>query len=129
MALSKIKQPSNTTVGTKNGSITLKWDVSFATKRNQNFTDAQKYVDSEVLRYCSPKVPFQTGNLDRSGTLGTTIGSGNVQYSAVYSKVQYYNTAQTRPYDANRGGKWFERMKVSNGKDILNGAKKIAAGR
>ena len=129
MALSKIKQPSNTTVGTKNGSITLKWDVSFATKRNQNFTDAQKYVDSEVLRYCSPKVPFQTGNLDRSGTLGTTIGSGSVQYSAVYSKVQYYNTAQTRPYDANRGGKWFERMKVSNGKDILNGAKKIAAGR
>lgn len=129
MALSKIKQPSSTTVGSKNGSVTLKWNASFAAKRNQNFTDAQKYVDSEVLRYCSPKVPFQTGNLDRSGILGTTIGSGSVQYSAVYSKVQYYNTAQTRPYDANRGGKWFERMKVSNGKDILNGAKKIAAGR
>ncbi|MGN0398805.1 MAG: minor capsid protein [Blautia sp.] len=128
MEKDKITQPRNSTFSTRTGNWALTWNPSFAAKKNQNFTQAQRYIDSEVLRYCSPKVPFRSGFLDKSGTLGTVIGSGVVQYTAVYAKVQYYCTAQTRPYDANRGGKWFERMKVSNGKDILNGAKKIAAG-
>lgn len=70
-------------------------------------------------------VPFQTGMLDKSGKLGTVIGSGNVQYIAPYARTQYYDTATSRPYDANRGAKWFERMKVAYKKDILSGAKKL----
>lgn len=126
--MTDITQPSNSHFKTGNGKGTLTWNPVFASLRNQQFAKAQKYIDSEVIRYCSPRVPFQTGYLNRSGTLGTVIGSGLVRYSAVYSKVQYYNTPETRSYDANRGGKWFERMKVANGKDILQGSKKIVVG-
>lgn len=128
MAFKQITTPRGTIIQGANGKAELKWDSAFAGKRNQNFTRIQKYVDSEVLRYCSSKVPFQTGMLEKSGKLGTVIGSGVVQYIAAYAKVQYYDTATTRAYDSNRGGKWFERMKVTNGKDIISGAKKMAKG-
>ena len=77
-------------------------------------TEKQKIIDSEVLRMCSPLVPLRTGTLERSGTLGTLIGSGEVKYIAPYARRQYYNTATTRSYDPRRGGKWFERMKTAN---------------
>lgn len=112
---------------TKSGSIKaqLTWNSNFAPSKTESFSRAQKFVDSEVLRYCSPLVPFQTGMLDRSGKLGTVIGSGLVQYIAPYAAKQYYYTAESRPYDASRGAKWFERMKVAHKSDILNGAKKL----
>lgn len=112
---------------TKSGAVKaeLSWNQNFAPQKSQNFTRAQKFVDSEALRYCSAMVPFQTGMLDKSGKLGTVIGSGNVQYIAPYARTQYYDTATSRPYDANRGAKWFERMKVAYKKDILSGAKKL----
>lgn len=89
---------------------------------------AQKYIDSEVLRLSSPYVPFKTGNLDRSGVHGTTIGSGEVCYTAPYADKQY-RTATSRSYDAQRGGMWFERMKIDHKTEILNGAKKITGGK
>ncbi|WP_242857184.1 hypothetical protein [Fusicatenibacter saccharivorans] len=70
-------------------------------------------------------MPFQTGMLEKSGKLGTTVGSGLVEYIAPYARMQYYDTAQSRPYDANRGAKWFERMKVAEKREILDGAKKL----
>lgn len=103
----------------------LIWDPNFAAARTKKFSRAQVFVDSEVLRYCSALIPFQTGMLDKSGKLGTVIGSGLVQYIAPYAAEQYYNTSTSRPYDANRGAKWFERMKVSYKKDILTGAQKM----
>lgn len=90
---------------------------------------AQKVVDSEVLRYCDPLVPFQTGNLKRSGQLGTTIGSGTVCYIAPYAKFQYYCTSETRPYAPNRGAKWFERMKTAYKKDIERAAQAALSGK
>lgn len=114
-------------IKTKSGSVKaqLTWNSNFVARRNENFSKAQKFVDSEVLRYCSAMIPFKTGMLDKSGKLGTVIGSGNVQYIAPYAARQYYDTATTRPYDANRGGKWFERMKVAYKSDILRGAGKL----
>lgn len=88
----------------------------------------QKYVDSEVLRLTSPYVPFQTGNLDRSGMRGTRIGSGEVCYNATYAAKQN-NTAPTRSYDAQRGGQFFERMKIDHKSEILRGAIKLSGGK
>ena len=65
------------------------------------------------------------GFLKTSGKLGTSIGSGEVKYTAPYAAYQYYDTAETRSYDANRGAKWFERMKTSEKDDILRGMKQI----
>ena len=78
-----------------------------------------------IAKCCDIAAPFQTGMLDKSGKLGTVIGSGLVQYIAPYAAEQYYNTATSRSYDANRGSKWFERMKVSYKQDILAGAQKL----
>ena len=126
MAVNPIKTPNGTIVIGSNGKakIQLSWNTNFDSIRNANFSKMQKIVDSEVLRRCSPRVPLDTGVLEKSGTLGTTIGSGEVCYIAPYARFQYYNTAETRSYAANRGAKWFERMKAAEKKEILAVAKK-----
>lgn len=125
MAFKEITTPRGVIIQGKNGKAELKWDSSFVPKTNQKFTWMQKFVDSEVLRRCSPRVPFQTGTLEKSGKLGTTVGSGIVEYIAPYSRKQYWDTSETRAYDPNRGAKWFERMKVAEKAEILEGARKI----
>lgn len=128
MTANEIKTPrgSITVQKNENGKFeaSLTWDPSFAAKRNQSFSRKQKIVDSEVLRRCSPRIPIDTGMLEKSGTLGTEIGSGEVNYIAPYAAKQYYDTAESRTYDPNRGAKWFERMKVAEKDDILRLAEK-----
>lgn len=125
MTLRKITAPQGSIVITEKGKAKLTWNPDFASKRNAQFSRKQRFVDSEVLRRCSPRVPFRTGMLEKSGILGTEIGSGEVNYIAPYAAAQYYETADTRLYDANRGAHWFERMKVAEKEDILRGADKI----
>lgn len=106
------------------GSCFLRWSGNFAAARNAMLHRKQKVVDSEVLRYCAPLIPFRTGALTRSGTIGTVIGSGNVQYTTPYARFQYYQTAQSRSYDRCRGAKWFERMKTAHKADIWRAAER-----
>lgn len=114
----------------KNGKTkaVLEWSPGFGRGYTGNFTKAQKFVDNEVLRFCSARVPFDTGMLQKSGILGTEVGSGEVRYIAPYSARQYYKTAQSRSYDANRGGRWFERGKAVERQRILQGAQRLARG-
>lgn len=107
------------TVRGPNGQIKLTWSNGAVPKINSVLSKKQEIIDSEVLRLCSPLVPFRTGALERSGTMGTVIGSGEVKYIAPYARSQYYRTAQTRSYDPRRGGMWFERMKTANKDQIL----------
>lgn len=125
MSKVKITTPRGSVVQTEHGTAQLHWNPDFASNRNDSFDRMQKFIDSEVLRRCSPRVPFQTGMLDKSGKLGTVIGSGEVKYIAPYAAAQYYGTPESRAYDANRGGKWFERMKTAEKEDILRGAKRV----
>lgn len=117
-------------VTTKSGKVTAKltWAADTGSKWTGNFTRAQKFLDSEVLRDSTPLVPFRTGMLARSGQLGTVVGSGTVSWVAPYARAQYYNTAETRSYDNQRGGKWFERAKASHKPAWVAGVKKIAGG-
>jgi hypothetical protein len=96
-----------------------------------HYTRAQKFVDSEILRLSEPFTPLRTGMLVMSGTLGTEIGSGLVQWIAPYAKQQYYGgrkpgESQTGPL---RGKFWFERMKQVHGRDIIAGARRLAGGK
>lgn len=125
MTLKKITTPRGSIISSENGTPELTWNPDFATKRNAQFSKKQMFVDSEVLRRCSPRVPFRTGMLEKSGILGTDVGSGEVNYIAPYAARQYYNTSDVRSYDANRGAHWFARMKVAEKDDILRGADKI----
>lgn len=114
MAFKPIETPRGSIIQGPNGKAEIKWNPNFPQRMNEVLSKKQEIIDSEVLRLCSPMVPLRTGTLERSGTLGTVIGSGEVKYIAPYAKQQYYSTAQARSYDANRGGMWFERMKTKH---------------
>lgn len=115
---------------TKSGEVKvmLEWSADFGHRKTGDFSRAQRFVDNEVLRFCSARVPFDTGMLQKSGILGTVVGSGEVRYIAPYAAKQYYGTAPTRSYDAMRGGMWFERGKAVERERILRGARIIAGG-
>jgi hypothetical protein len=108
----------------------LEWNTNFQPKHQVRFTQAQKFVDNEVLRRSEPYIPLLTGMLIKSGILGTVPGSGVVSWIAVYARKNYYSTrkpgSQTGPL---RGPHWFERMKQVDGRDIVTGARRIAGGR
>lgn len=90
----------------------------------------QKYIDSEVLRYSDPYVPFLSGKLKGSGITSTIVGSGLVHYNTPYARKNYYKNRGNGIQGLNNGGirgrLWFERMKSDHKKDILGGTKKIA---
>lgn len=129
----KIKTPRGQIikVTTPNGRIEaqLTWNPNFAPKTNRQYTLAQKFVDSEILRLSEPYTPFQTGILKMSGTLGTVVGSGLVRYIAPYAQKRYYTPSVIGNATGKlRGFMWFERMKTDHGRKIVDGAKKIAGG-
>jgi hypothetical protein len=107
----------------------LEWNTDFVPKWEKRYSEAQKFVDSEVLRLSEPYVPLLTGMLIKTGILGTEIGSGTVQWIAPYARAQYYmkrkNPSTTGPL---RGPHWFERMKEVHKRTILEGARRIAGG-
>lgn len=119
-----ISIPSNTSATGQGGtSVRLVWSNSAADHLETVLHEKQKLIDSEVLRLSAPLIPMRTGTLIRSGQLGTVIGSGEVRYTAPYSRKQYH-TKQSRGYDPRRGGLWFDRMKAANKahfKKIING--------
>lgn len=103
------------------GTVTmrLKWAQGFVPKKKTAFTRAQEFVDSECLRYMNPLTPRRTGLMIKSGTLGTVIGSGSIEYLAPYARRQYYEHKEK--------SRWFETMKASKKEAIMKGANKIAA--
>lgn len=120
----RIDTPQGSIIKTGDMSCKLVWSSDFGRNKTNMFNRKQEIVDSEVLRYCSPLVPLRTGMLEKSGTLGTVIGGGEVKYITPYASFQYYQTAQSRTYDSRRGGKWFERMKTAHKKDIQRAAER-----
>ena len=124
-----IKTPRGVIVTGKNGKAELVWNTNFHPKWQRRYSNAQRWVDSEVLRLSEPYTPMLSGMMIKSGTLGTDIGSGLVQWIAPYSHYQYYLPrkpgSQTEPL---RGPYWFERGKAVWGQRVVVGAKRIAGG-
>lgn len=102
----------------------------------------QMFIDNEVLRRSNPYMPMQTGLLQKSGILGTKIGSGEVSYNSPYARYLYYGrvmvgrapkqlTEKDITYHGapRRGKLWFERMKADHIGGILRGAGKAAGGK
>jgi hypothetical protein len=106
----KIQTPRGSIIITPGGKAELRWNVGFQKKWQGRFDNAQEYVDSEVIRVSEPFVPKVTGMLEKSGTLGTVPGSGEVSYITPYARRRYYSPgkvgSQTGPL---RGPFWFKR--------------------
>ena len=116
----KITTPRGTiyTQATGGGKVTarLEWNSDFAPNMEEGFENAQEFVDSECIRLMAPETPRRTGMLIESATLGTTIGSGEINQIAPYARRQYYEHKE-KSY-------WFERMKNRHKDSILKGAAK-----
>jgi hypothetical protein len=129
MSAPVIKTPRGTIIVTAGGKAELSFNPNFRPKWQARFSQAQRFVDSEVLRLADPFIPMRTGMLIKSGILGTFIGSGKVSWIAPYAHRQYYAAratgSETGPL---RGPHWFARMKALYWKQIVDGARKIAGG-
>lgn len=95
-------------------SARLEWNPSFEQNMEKGFSNAQEFVDSECIRRMAPETPFRSGVLKKSATLGTVIGSGEINQIAPYARRQYYEHKE-KSY-------WFERMKNRHKDSILKGA-------
>ena len=104
------------TQASKGGKVTakLEWNPGFALDKEKGFSSAQEFVDSECIRRMNPETPRRTGVLIKSATLGTVIGSGEINQIAPYARRQYY--------EHKSQSKWFERMKNRHKDSILKGA-------
>lgn len=100
-------------------SARLEWKPGFESEKNAGFSKAQDFVDSECIRRMNPDTPERTGVLKKSATLGTVIGSGEIEQVAPYARKQYYEHKEK--------SFWFERMKNRNKDSILKGAAKYVA--
>ncbi len=77
----------------KNLKFGLKWNEHFGKQKRADFIKGQEIVDSECLRYMDKLTPMRTGMMIKSATLGTVIGSGEINYLAPYARRQYYNNS------------------------------------
>ena len=114
----------------------------------------QKYIDQEVIRLMDPYTPMLSGELVKSATLGTKIGSGEIHQNAPHARYQYYGklmvssltgsayathgeskvlTDKDLQYNKSKhpqaGPYWFERMKADKKEQIIRGARKVAGDR
>ncbi len=125
----KIETPRGCVVVTKGSKAELRWNPGFGPSVNASYSKAQRFVDSEVLRLSAPYIPLRTSMLIKSGQLGTDVGSGLVQWIAPYARARYYRPGSYGSVTGRlRGAMWFERMKADHGREIVQGAKKMAGG-
>lgn len=117
----KIQQPqgSISTYTTQGGKVVarLDWNDGFKEKYTQSFNRKQAFIDQECIRRMAPETPRLSGVLVKSATLGTAIGSGEINQIAPYARRQYYEHKEKNM--------WFERMKNRHKDSILKGAQKI----
>jgi hypothetical protein len=135
-----------------NGRLEMKATDVLMKERGLNpLGKVQKFIDQECIRLMAPYTPFRAGMLERSATLGTKIGSGEINQIAPYARYQYYGklmvssitgsawarygekkvlTDKDLVHDKSRhpqaGPYWFERMKADHKEEILEGARKVA---
>lgn len=127
MSYPKIETPRGTIIVNSRGYAELKWSTTFRQKWQKQYSESQKFVDSEVLRLSDPYIPLRTGMLIKSGILGTVIGNGEVAWIAPYAKAQYYRARKPGSQTgALRGPYWFQRMKAAHGRRLIEQARRIA---
>lgn len=140
------------------GGFKFLWNPNFAKAMNEDFRKAQRFVDSECIRYMDKYTPMRTGAMIKSVTLGTKIGSGRIVYNSPYARYQYYGEiygpnipvykdgelmgwfsppkkhptgreiTYSRDKHPNAQKLWFEAMKSEKGDTIRRGAQRIAGG-
>lgn len=130
-----IQQPPDMSLHMPNGYFAFRWNKTFGPAMTERLKKTQKYIDMECMRLMSPYTPWKTSFLEKSVILVTIPGSGELNQIAPYARAMYYGkTKYGNPINYNKrhhpqaGKLWFERMKADHGKDIIEGAARIAGG-
>lgn len=124
-----IKTPRGQIFLDQKGLARLEFNTNFHFRFQRQYTEAQKFLDNEILRQSEPYIPLLTGTLIKTGWLGTDLGSGRVEWIAPYARAQYYSPRKPGSTTGKlRGPFWFERMKKIKGKSMVANARKIAGG-
>lgn len=113
----RIDTPRGSVYTTSRGKAKLEWNSNFSREKEEVFSRKQSFIDQECIRRMAPETPRRSGMLIKSATLGSAIGSGNIEQIAPYARRQYYKHRE-KSY-------WFERMKNRHKDSILKGAQKI----
>lgn len=85
-------------------SYSFHWNPHFKRKRKAGLQRAQRAIDSSVLRFSEPFLPFQSGALRNSGITGTVVGSGRVQWTAPYAHYLYEGRVMGPNVPLHEGG-------------------------
>ena len=135
-----------------NGQFNIKaTDILKKERGLQDMGPVQKFIDSECIRLMAPYTPYRNGMLEESTTLGTKIGSGEINQISPYARFQYYGKVMVSPitgspwaakgekkiltdrdlqYGTSKhplaGKMWFDRMVADHKDDILDGTRKVA---
>lgn len=85
----KIKQPEDMDyIGTFN--VKIHWNSAFAKEMNEKMHTIQSVIDSDVIKFMSPYIPYQSGFLSSKAlTIPTVIGSGEVKQLGPYAHYLY----------------------------------------
>lgn len=85
----KIKQPDNMEyTGTIN--VKIHWNPQFAKEMNQRAYRIQCVIDSDVIKFMTPYIPYQSGFLaTKALTIPTVIGTGEIRQLGPYAHYQY----------------------------------------
>lgn len=138
-------------------SYRFQWNPAFGEKSRGGLDRAQRAIDSSVLRFSEPFLPFQSGALRNSGITGTKVGSGRVRWTAPYAHylyegkvmgpnvpiheggqlVGFFSPRAPKTYTGKelqfhgapkRGARWFDRMKRVHTTDIVEAANRAYQG-
>lgn len=117
----------------------------------------QRCISSEVIRYCDPKVPFETGALKGSVITASVPEEGLIVYATPYARYLYYGevygpnipirdggvvtgfysppkkhpTGRALTYNGapERGAHWFDRAMAEHREDVVRAAAAMAGGK
>jgi hypothetical protein len=111
------------------GGMNFKWGNKIK-RFDRQYSQAQTWLDNEVIKDTTPYVPMNMGTLAKSAITGTKIGSGEIKWDTPYAKRLYYGTGfNFSPAQHPKGqAQWFEASKAVNQTKWLNGVRKIAGG-
>jgi hypothetical protein len=127
MTRSIIQPPRNQIFRTRLSTVSLIWSRDFPRRWQRRHINAQKFMAYEILRLSEPYIPLKTGALIRSGTVEEEGGNVTVQWTVPYARYQYFSPRRPgSPTGPLRGPYWFERMKATHMKRILERARGLA---
>jgi len=100
-------------------------------KVKKTVEQAQRVVDSQVLKDSNRYAPMDTGNLINSSLRASQIGQGRLVWDTPYARRLYYNPQYnfSKAKNPQAGGLWFERAKSRHSREWAEVAGKAIRGK